>query len=202
MALIGRVNYTFTQDPAALHDEVITDHQHPPTRAHNRKRTMPALIAQLREKYNSDMAIAAALGITRQALSQASRRGRLSEHATIAAAELLEIDPGAALLANATPAANPPAPILNPAANLPSQPPKNAPDNTNYARNGRGKLALSGNPGSMFPAGLAMLKGQPVAWPRDGLLRLRSAVARKCRAVLRSVIRGVVCRPVADGRRH
>jgi hypothetical protein len=95
---------------------------------------MPALIIQLREKYNSDMAISAALGITRQAFSQAARRGRLSESAAIAAAALLEIDPGAALLANATAPRHIAAPVLDAAPELPSQPAPKRANNTNYAR--------------------------------------------------------------------
>lgn len=94
---------------------------------------MPNLIAQLREKYDVDSIIAARLNLSRQAFSQAVRRGRLSESATIAAAFLLNIDPGAALLANAKATANPPAPILDAAPDLPRQPVPECAKNTNYA---------------------------------------------------------------------
>lgn len=95
---------------------------------------MAALISQLREKYDCDRSIAAALGISRQALSQAAKRGRLSESATIAAAALLQIDPGAALLANATNPANPPAPIVDAAPELTCKPPEKRANITNYAQ--------------------------------------------------------------------
>lgn len=101
---------------------------------------MKNLIAQLREKYDVDSIIAARLGISRQAFSQAAQRGRLSESATIAAAALLNIDPGAALLANATTSANLPAPILDAAPHLPCQPTPDRVKSTNYARFWYGKL--------------------------------------------------------------
>lgn len=50
----------------------------------------------------SAAATAAQLGISKQAYAQARARRRLSEPAALRAAELLGIEPGAALLANAT----------------------------------------------------------------------------------------------------
>lgn len=81
----------------------------------NRKaRTMPQLFELLETRYTSRAACAAALGISRQAYCQARTRRRLSERATIRAAALLNLDPGAALLDNAT-SKDPAPPELNPA---------------------------------------------------------------------------------------
>lgn len=63
---------------------------------------MPALFAALATLYTTAASTAAALGMSRQAFSQASARRRLSERATLRAAALLGIDPAAALLTNAT----------------------------------------------------------------------------------------------------
>jgi transcriptional regulator with XRE-family HTH domain len=79
----------------------------------------------LASRYPSAAQLAAALGISRQALSQARQRGRLSEAVTLRAAALLNIDPGAALLENAT-AKPPPAPISHPAPPFPAVLPEKA----------------------------------------------------------------------------
>ena len=63
---------------------------------------MPALFSALEGIYTSAAKIAAALGMTRQAYNQAAKRRRLSDRAAIRAAALLNIDPGQALLTNAT----------------------------------------------------------------------------------------------------
>ena len=108
---------------------------------------MQSLISQLREKYDVDSTIAARLGLSRQAFSQAARRGKLSDAAAITAASLLNIDLGAALVANTPAAANLPAPILDAAPNLPSQPAPERAKNTNYALNNGAKLASWNNLG-------------------------------------------------------
>lgn len=74
---------------------------------------MPQLFELLETRYTSRAACAAALGISRQAHCQARTRRRLSERATIRAAALLDLDPAAALLDNAT--KDPAPPELNPA---------------------------------------------------------------------------------------
>jgi len=71
--------------------------------------------------------VADLLGITRQAYSQAVKRGRLSESVTLRAAALLGLDPGAALLANAS-TSRPAPPICNTSVH----PGDNAICNTNY----------------------------------------------------------------------
>ena len=75
---------------------------------------MTSLFESLETRYTSRAACAAALGISRQAYCQARTRRRLSERATIRAAALLNLDPGAALLDNAT-SKDPAPPELNPA---------------------------------------------------------------------------------------
>lgn len=80
----------------------------------NRKPTMQNLFALLESRYTAPARCAAALGMTRQAYSQARARRRLSDRATIRAAALLDLDPGAALLANAT-GKDPAPPVSNPA---------------------------------------------------------------------------------------
>lgn len=75
---------------------------------------MTSLFESLETRYTSRAACAAALGISRQAYSQARSRRRLSERAAIRAAALLNLDPGAALLENAT-TKDPAPPELNPA---------------------------------------------------------------------------------------
>lgn len=94
---------------------------------------MQNLFALLSAHYPSNAQCAAALGLSRQAYQQAQTRRRLSDRATIRAAALLNIDPGAALLLNHTAANDAPAPILDAAPNLPSKSTKNQPGNTNYA---------------------------------------------------------------------
>ena len=79
---------------------------------------MESLFDQLARRVGKPARCAAALGISRQAFSQASRRRRLSESAVLKAADLLGLDHGAALLINAkTPA---PAPKEQTAAKLAS----------------------------------------------------------------------------------
>lgn len=79
------------------------------------------LIDQLIATYRSWAKCAAALGMTRQAFNAALKRGRLSTDAALHAANLLNIEPGAALLANATPK-NPSAPVIDACPTLPQQP--------------------------------------------------------------------------------
>ena len=103
---------------------------------------MPALFSALATLYTSAAKIAAALGMTRQAYNQAAKRRRLSDRAAIRAAALLNIDPGQALLTNAT-GQDTPAPINNPTTHARGQildekkraqsPPNNC-QPTNYAR--------------------------------------------------------------------
>lgn len=93
---------------------------------------MQNLFALLESRYTAPARCAAALGISRQAYSQARARRRLSDRATIRAASLLDLDPGAALLANAT-AQDPTPPINNPAPDMPAELNITRPDNTNYA---------------------------------------------------------------------
>jgi len=76
---------------------------------------MQNLFESLASRYTTPARCAAALGISRQAYSQARKRRRLSDSATIRAAALLGLDPGAALLSNAT-AKDSPAPVPHPAA--------------------------------------------------------------------------------------
>lgn len=77
---------------------------------------METLFDQLARRIGKPARCAAALGISRQAFSQASRRRRLSSAVALRAAALLDLDPGQALLINAkTPA---PAPMRETAANL------------------------------------------------------------------------------------
>lgn len=73
---------------------------------------MTGLFEALETRYTSRAACAAALGISRQAYCQARTRRRLSERATLRAAALLDLDPAAALLDNATKDTAPPE--LNP----------------------------------------------------------------------------------------
>ena len=91
---------------------------------------MQNLFDALAVRYPTPARCAAALGISRQAYSQARKRRRLSESATIRAAALLDLDPGAALLANAK---NPTLPVQHPAPNMPAESDKTCPGNTNYA---------------------------------------------------------------------
>lgn len=77
------------------------------------------LFALLADKFPTSAAIAAALGISRQAYSQATKRHRLSDSAILRAAKLLKIDPAPlfverAQLATVEPQ-NPPAPVPPPA---------------------------------------------------------------------------------------
>lgn len=98
---------------------------------------MPALFSALAAIYTSAAQIAAALGISRQAYSQASKRRHLSERAAIRAAALLKIDPAAALLSNATPE-NSPLPVSDAAPELVSKRLNITPEKdaltTNYAQ--------------------------------------------------------------------
>lgn len=103
---------------------------------------MPDLFSALATLYTSAAQIAAELGMTRQAYSQATKRSRLSDRAAIRAAALLNIDPGQAPLTNAT-GQDTPAPINNPTPHLAPQildekkQAQSPPDNfqpTNYAR--------------------------------------------------------------------
>jgi hypothetical protein len=63
---------------------------------------MPTLFELLSPHFPSATACASALGMTRQAFSQAHTRARLSDRAAIRAAGILGIDPANALLINAT----------------------------------------------------------------------------------------------------
>lgn len=81
---------------------------------------------------HSAAAIAAALGISRQAYAQAAARGRLSDAAALRAAALLEIDPGQALLANAT-GKHPAPPVNHPTPHPTDNPADCRANNTNYA---------------------------------------------------------------------
>lgn len=81
-----------------------------------------ALIDALITTYRSVAACAAALGITRQAFHAALHRGRLSNSAALHAAALLNIDPGRALLDNASAAPNPTPPVSDARPTLPTQP--------------------------------------------------------------------------------
>ena len=81
-----------------------------------------ALISALIKTYRSGSECAAALGMTRQAFNAATNRGRLSTDAALHAAALLNLEPGAALLANATATPNPAPPVINPGPTLPQQP--------------------------------------------------------------------------------
>lgn len=93
---------------------------------------MQNLFDLLETRYTTPARCAAALNVTRQAYHQARARRRLSDRAAILAAALLDMEPGAALLLNAT--ANDPAlPVQNPTPN--PAPALNIidPDNTNYA---------------------------------------------------------------------
>lgn len=94
---------------------------------------MTSLITLMRQRHPTDAHAAALLGISRQAYSQAKKRGRLSEENALRCAPILGIEPAAALLANAPAARYIPAPVIHPAPDLPSNTPKNTPDNTNYA---------------------------------------------------------------------
>lgn len=77
---------------------------------------MQTLFYLLADKYPSAAQCAAALGLTRQAYSQAQKRRQLSNSAALKAAALLDIDAGKALLINAT-AKDLPAPISDPCPN-------------------------------------------------------------------------------------
>lgn len=81
-----------------------------------------ALIDALITTYRSGAACAAALGITRQAFHAALHRGRLSNSAALHAAALLNLDPGRALLDNASAAQNPTPPVSDARPTLPTQP--------------------------------------------------------------------------------
>ena len=81
--------------------------------------------------------IAALLGLTRQAYAQARARGRLSQSAALRAAQLLNLDPGAALLANA-PRQHPPPPINHPT-------PNPRPHPTNDAGNAHSGMIMRSN---------------------------------------------------------
>lgn len=81
---------------------------------------------------DSAAAIAARLGISRQAYQQATARRRLSDSAALRAAALLEIDPGQALLTNAT-GQHPAPPVNHPAPHPSDDPAENRANNTNYA---------------------------------------------------------------------
>ena len=74
---------------------------------------MPALFSALATLYTSAAQIAAALGMTRQAYSQAAKRRRLSEPKAMLAGVLIGISPAKALFLNAT-GKDTPAPINNP----------------------------------------------------------------------------------------
>ncbi|MGV0950463.1 MAG: hypothetical protein ACOYB3_07285 [Azonexus sp.] len=76
---------------------------------------MQNLFDLLSARFASAAQSAAALGLSRQAFQQASARRRLSDRAAIRAAALLYIDPGRALLINAT-GQDPAPPIPHPAA--------------------------------------------------------------------------------------
>jgi len=91
-----------------------------------------ALIAQLVKRFPSAAQCAAALGISRQAMNQSMNRGTLSNAAALRAAALLNLDPGQALLINAT-SKDIPAPVIDASPCSTSNPVNNAPDNTNYA---------------------------------------------------------------------
>jgi hypothetical protein len=82
---------------------------------------------------HSAASIAAMLGLSRQAYAQASTRRRLSDAAALRAAALLEIDPGAALLANAT-GQHPAPPVNHPAPHLAGDAAECLAHNTNYAK--------------------------------------------------------------------
>lgn len=93
--------------------------------------------------------IAAALGISRQAYQQAQARRRLSDAAALRAAALLEIDPGAALLANIT-GQHPAPPVTHPAPHPTDNPAGNRANNTNYAHlNGTKKSGESAPLGNL-----------------------------------------------------
>lgn len=77
---------------------------------------MESLFDQLARRVGKPARCAAALGISRQAFSQARARGRLSETAAKKAAPLLDLEPGQALLINSESPA--PAPIRETAKNL------------------------------------------------------------------------------------
>lgn len=94
---------------------------------------MESLLEALARRFPIDSEAAARLCISRQAYSQAKKRGRLSEENALRCAAILSIDPAAALFANAPAARYIPAPISNPAPELPDNPTKTAPDNANYA---------------------------------------------------------------------
>lgn len=104
---------------------------------------MQNLFSLLESRYTAPARCAAALGISRQAYSQARARRRLSDRATIRAAALLDIEPGAALLANAT-AQNPTLPVKNPAPDMPAKLNITRPDNTNYANQSGIKKSATG----------------------------------------------------------
>lgn len=94
---------------------------------------MESLLDTLARRFPIDSEAAARLCISRQAYSQAKKRGRLSEENALRCAPILGIEPAAALLANAPAARYIPAPVIHPAPDLPDNPTKTAPDNTNYA---------------------------------------------------------------------
>lgn len=74
---------------------------------------MENLITLMRRRFPVDMEAAARLGISRQAYSQAIKRGRLSNETALRCADILEIDRAAALLCNCPAAKYMPAPVSN-----------------------------------------------------------------------------------------
>lgn len=94
---------------------------------------MTSLIEMMRQQYPTDADAAARLGISRQAYSQAIKRNRFSNEAALRCAALLHLNPGAALLANCPAAQHIPAPVENPAPDLPAELHITNCDNTNYA---------------------------------------------------------------------
>jgi hypothetical protein len=120
LAISRPVNYKLTQGQTKLNECPGPRNNHPPTRLIYEVRAMPALFAALATRYPSAAQCAAALGMSRQAFSQAQARRRLSERATLRAAALLSLDPAAALLINAT-SKDIPAPELETTPDTPAQ---------------------------------------------------------------------------------